>query len=105
RPASAASPAADPRPRRRSAFKRKSSPFEPPMQILKRLSLTARIISLMCLVAFGFVCLFVWFLLAQRAALYAEKRQALRQVVELAHVIVEAQVRTASGPGATAASI
>ena len=75
------------------------------MQILKRLSLTARIISLMCLVAFGFVCLFVWFLVAQRAALYAEKRQALRQVVELAHGIVEAQVRTDSGPGATATSI
>jgi len=76
------------------------------MKILeKNFTLTTRIISLMCLVAFGFVCLFGWFLIAQRKELYREKENALRQIVELAHGIVQQHARAAAGAGATATSI
>jgi methyl-accepting chemotaxis protein len=74
------------------------------MKTLKNLTLTARIISLMCLVAFGFVCLFVWLLLVQRTELYDEQEEALRHIVELGHSIVQQQARAAGGAAATAAS-
>jgi len=75
------------------------------MHKLQHLSLTARVISLMCLVAFGFMCLFGWLLIKQRAVLYQEKGDATRQIVEIGHGIVEQHVRAATAAGGSAANI
>jgi methyl-accepting chemotaxis protein len=94
------------RPARNSSCKLKCSHSEvEAMKSLESLSLTGRMIALMLLVASGFIVLFAWLLVAQRAVLYHEKGTAVRQIVQLGHSLVQEQVRAAATAGNTPAAL
>ena len=65
-----------------------------------RATITVRVVALVSVVVVAFLLMFVWVFYQYRESLYAEKREATRKTVEVAHSLVAHFAAQASGPSA-----